>query len=145
MKVKHKIVCGVLGVAATLLLVPVYLKAFQPPYTETPLYITAAHLDPETVIGYTLIHTDTERDAAYYIKDDYTYHYPEVGETVYFANCKGIVESIKKGVGFYVSVDKDSEIYKGLSGVRVKDSKGRDIAFVSSAKSKEKILCVSLY
>lgn len=145
MKLKHKVIWCILGIVATLLLVPAYFKVFSPPYSETPIYITAAHLDPSTVTGYTLIYSDEDRDTAYYIKDDYTYHYPEIGETVYFANCKGTVDSIKEGVGFYVSVDKDSEIYKGLSGARVKDSRGKDIAFVSSAKSKEKILCVSLY
>lgn len=42
-------------------------------------------------------------------------------------------------------VDEDTDVYKGLSGARVRDEKGNDIAFISSAKDKNKLLCVSLY
>lgn len=143
---KYKIMCGVLGIVCTCLFVPAYIQYITPtPLPTGPLYITAAHIPHEQVTGYTFIYEDTERDAAFYIKDDYTYHYPKVGEAVYFQNGKGTVESIKEGVGFYAVVDDNTEVYKGLSGARVRDKDGNDIAFISSAKDKTKVLCVSLY
>lgn len=145
MKLKYVVACGVLGLAATILMVPVYIKTFRPPYQENPIYITAAHINPDDIPGYKCIYTDTDRDTAYYLKEDYEYHYPEIGSTVYFGNSKGTVESIKQGVGFFVQVDKDTEVYKGLSGARVSNANGKDIAFISSAKGRDKLLCVSLY
>lgn len=146
MRIKYKILCGLLGVVCTGLLVPVYVQYVTPkPVSTGPLYITAAHIPHEQIVGYRFIYEDTGRDAAFYIKDDYAYHYPEIGDAVYFQNGKGTVDSIKEGVGFYVIVDEDTDVYKGLSGARVRDEKGNDIAFISSAKDKNKLLCVSLY
>ena len=146
MRTKYKILCGLLGVACTGLLIPVYIRYISPdPVPAGPLYITAAHIPHEQITGYKFIYEDAERDTAFYIKDDYVYHYPNVGDAVYFQNGKGIVDSIKEGIGFYVVVDENTDVYKGLSGARVRDKNGNDIAFISSAKDKNKLLCVSLY
>lgn len=146
MKTKQKILCIVLGVLCTVTLLPWYLR-FTRNSGRIPdqVYITAAHLPHDSVMGYTFMYEDTDRDTAYYIKNDYTYHYPTVGDTVYFADSKATVDTIVSGTGFYVTVTGDTEIYKGLSGARVKNANGKDIAFISAAKGRNKLLCISTY
>lgn len=145
MKLRYKIVSVVMGVVCTALLVPGYITLTKESLnTYDMFYVTAAHIPHEDIVGYTFIYEDTSRDTAYYIKDDYEYTYPRVGESVYFSNTAGTVESIKDGVGFYVTPADSSKVYKGLSGARVKNSDGDIIAFISSAKGQDKILCVSI-
>lgn len=146
MRLKYRVACGMLGIVCTCTFIPLYIRYITPaPAPTGPLFVTAAHIPHEQVTGYKFIYEDTERDTAFYIKNDYKYHYPDIGETVYFQNGKGIVDSIKDGVGFYVVVDENTEVYKGLSGARVRDKDGNDIAFISSAKDRNKVLCVSIY
>lgn len=146
MRLKYKITCGLLGVVCTCIFIPAYIRYITlAPVPAGPLFVTAAHIPHEQVTGYKFIYEDTERDMALYIKNDYKYHYPDIGETVYFQNGKGTVDSIKDGVGFYIVVDENTDVYKGLSGARVRDKDGNDIAFISSAKDRTKVLCVSLY
>lgn len=142
MKVKYKVVSLIFGIVCTVVAVPVYMNSCKESASADMIFITAAHIPEESIVGYTLMYKDTSRDTAYYLKDDYRYSYPDIGDTVYFGNTKGVVTDIKEGVGFYVK--PRGEVYKGMSGARVRDSHGDDIAFISSAKSADKILCVSI-
>lgn len=146
MKLRHKVALGVYGIVSTLLFIPVYLKFIEPDSPEyKQLYITAAHIPPENVQGCTLLYADETRDTAYYLVDDYEYHYPEIGDTVFFGTDKGVVERIEEGVGFYIKVEDDVAIYQGMSGTRVRDKSGNEIAFISQLKGTNHLLCISLY
>lgn len=146
MKLRHKVALSIYGIASTLLLIPAYLKFIEPNSPEYgQLYITAAHIPPENIQGCTLIYADETRDTAYYLVNDYTYHYPEIGDVVYFGTDKGVVERIEEGVGFYIKVEDDVVIYQGMSGTRVRDKSGNEIAFISQLKGSNHLLCISLY
>lgn len=141
MKLRYKVISIVLGVLCTICIVP------NIPRRETKsdmIFITAAHIPHEQMVGYTFMYEDPTRDTAYYLKNDYVYSYPKIGSIVYFGNTKGTVVSIKDGVGFYVEPSNGSKIYKGMSGSRVRNGKGDDIGFISSAKNTDKILCISI-
>lgn len=132
--------CG-FGLLCTAICTVLCLEYLKPKPRDGPVYVTAAHLEPNSLPGYTLLYSDIANDTAYYIKDDYTYYVPDVGDVVYIVNNKCIVTSIERNGAFYV---QSNEIYRGLSGARVKDKDGSVIAFVSSAKD-DKILCISIY
>lgn len=144
MKTKYKIASLLFGVACTVLTIPVWLNSCKESTSADMIYITAAHIPEDSIVGYTLMYKDTSRDTAYYLKDDYQYSYPEIGDVVFFGNTKGVVTGIKDGVGFYVKPDDSSAVYKGMSGARVRNSRGEEIAFISSSKSVDKLLCVSI-
>ena len=107
----------------------------------SPVYITAAHLNPESLPGYTRIYADTDRDTAYYLKDDFDYHTPSVGEEVTIDNMQYMVTSVQDNVGFYVKCD---DAYRGMSGSRVLDAGGNEIGFVSASQPNGELLCIAI-
>lgn len=120
------------------------LMAFNPKEPERacgPVYITAAHIPSEDLPGYTLMYSDTERDTAYYLKDDYTYHYPNIGEMVVVDGNTCKVTSIQQGIGFNVKCEK---AYRGMSGSRVTNTAGEEIGFVSKSQPNGELLCIAI-
>lgn len=138
-----RIACVLIGVCVGFVCATVIQKKDVPATGQ--VYITAAHIPSTALTGYSLMYADTERDSAYYLKEDYTYTYPDIGETVYFGKYSGVVESIEEGIGFWVEVTEDTRIYQGMSGMRVCDKDGNEIAFISKSKGGTRLLCVSLY
>ena len=106
----------------------------------SPVYITAAHLNPESLPGYTRIYADRDRDTAYYLKDDFDYYTPSIGEEVTIDSMQYMVTSVKDNVGFYVKCD---DAYRGMSGSRVLDTGGNEIGFVSASQPNGELLCIS--
>lgn len=146
MKLRYKAAMITYGLLCTAVLIPAYLKLVEPEQVvHGQLYITAAHIQPESLSGYTLMYADENRDIAYYLRNDYEYHYPKIGDVVYFGSNKGVVEEIEEGVGFYVKIGPEVEVYQGMSGTRVRDTKGNEIAFIAQLKGTDYLLCVSLY
>lgn len=133
-------IIGVSTICVTAIL-PIY-KYVRSETQESPqVYITAAHIPSDQIAGYTLMYVDEDRDAAYYLKDDYQYHAPSVGDTVYFNGEEGTVKRVDVLGRFFV--ETDSQVYQGLSGSRVEAKDGEDIGFISSVKSGE-LTCVCL-
>ena len=66
----------------------------------SPVYVTAAHLDPSALPGYTRIYADTDRDTAYYLKDNYNYYTPSVGEEVVISSIWQILSMTMLGFLF---------------------------------------------
>ena len=146
MKLRYKVVMCVCGLAYSALLIPAYLKWIEPKApVHGQLYITAAHIPPENFQDCVLLYTDDARDTAYYLRQDYEYHYPKIGDVVYFGADRGVVERIEDGVGFYVKIEDDVRVYQGMSGTRVRDTEGNEIGFISQLKGTNHLLCISLY
>lgn len=141
MRVKYIVLSFAVTALIVVASIPAYRYMMQNTNDSPQIFITAAHIPSDEVFGYTLMYVDESRDTAYYLKDDYKYHYPEVGEKVYFGDSSGTVTEIVDGKGFYITTE--AEMYQGLSGSRVKSRKGEDIGFISSVKG-DKVLCICL-
>ena len=107
------------------------------------IYITAAHIPHEQIVGYTFLYEDKNNDTAYYLYNDYKYQLPKKGEVVKFGEYSGTVTDFYGNAGFIVEPSSNSDIYKGLSGARVINKSHEEIGFISSYK-KDKLYCISI-
>lgn len=105
------------------------------------ILITAAHLG--NIDGYTLLSDDTDRDVAYYIKEEKEFTTLPVQEVVIegLEDCK-IIKS-EPGV-FYVTTGTPDQIVNGMSGKRVYDSYGNEIGFIDALVKGQQIKCITL-
>lgn len=137
------ICCIVLGLVCAAIIAPNVIKLFSVRKSESSMiYITAAHIPHEQIVGYTFLYEDEESDTAYYLNDNYTYSLPNKGEIVKFGEYEGAVTDFYGKAGFIVEPNSNSDIYKGLSGARVVNKSHEEIGFISSYK-KDKLYCIS--
>lgn len=113
------------------------------PNIDSPVYITANHINSDSLRGVTKLYGDDEYDVAYYRKNGYVYKIPNKGTKVKYAGGTGVVDVALDDMRFYVIPAEESEVYKGLSGTRVKTILGEEIAFISSYVDG-KLVCVSI-
>ena len=135
--------CIMLGLVCTAVIAPNVLKLFSTRQSESNMiYITAAHIPHEQIVGYTFLYEDKSNDTAYYLNSNYNYSLPRKGDTVKFGEYQGTVVDFYGKSGFVVEPTSDSDIYKGLSGARVINKSHEEIGFISSYK-KDKLYCIS--
>jgi hypothetical protein len=113
---------------------------------DATMYLTAAHLDIEDVeeeTGFSYIGKDPELDIAYYINTAVRPVLQYTGAITIEGISECSIDSIMKGY-FLVKVVDTTEVYAGLSGVRVCDTEGRNIGFVSELTEDGYLKCMTI-
>lgn len=138
---------GTFIVAGSLVFVGYNLKSTTNVYLETypnegRLFITAGHIPPSEVQDMERIYLSPYEDYAIYIQN--TYEPKELKlrtQVIIGEDIKGTVV-YSDSTSFTVKVEDWEDIQNGISGLRVTDSLGNPIGFVSSVIDFSEISCV---